>query len=78
MVRFIVPRDRVSWADVFKKNFVHVLKVFDYIVTIPFWYYCTVFFFNLYYDCFNLFCDVWVCVCVGFVMYGCVYVWVIW
>jgi hypothetical protein len=23
------------------------------------------------------FCNVWVCVCVGFVMYGCVYVWVL-
>ena len=26
----------------------------------------------LYCGCFNWFCDVWVCVCVGFVMYGCV------
>jgi len=26
--------------------------------------------------CFNLFCNLWVCVCVGFVMCGCVYVWV--
>ena len=24
--------------------------------------------------CFNLFCNVWVCVCVGFVVCGCVYV----
>jgi len=23
------------------------------------------------------FCNVWVCVCVGFVMCGCVYVWVL-
>ena len=23
------------------------------------------------------FCNVWMCVCVGFVMYGCVYVWVL-
>jgi hypothetical protein len=44
--------------------------------------------------CFNLFCNVWVCICVGvcmcgfcnvwvylsvgFVIYGCVYVWVFW
>jgi hypothetical protein len=32
----------------------------------------------LYCVCFNLFCNVWVCVCVGFVMCGCVYVWVLW
>jgi hypothetical protein len=32
--------------------------------------------FNLYCGCFNLFGNVWVCVCVGFVMCGCVYVWV--
>ena len=25
----------------------------------------------LYCGCFNLFCNVWVCVCVGFVMCGC-------
>jgi len=30
----------------------------------------------LYCSCFTLFCDVWVCLCVGFVMFGCVYVWV--
>ena len=30
----------------------------------------------LYCGCFNLFCNMWVCVCVGFVMCGCVYVWV--
>jgi hypothetical protein len=28
--------------------------------------------------CFNLFCDVWVCVGVGFVMCGGAYVWVFW
>jgi len=26
--------------------------------------------------CMYGFCNVWVCVCVGFVMCGCVYVWV--
>jgi hypothetical protein len=26
---------------------------------------------TLYYGCFNLFCNVWVCVCVNFVMCGC-------
>jgi hypothetical protein len=31
----------------------------------------------LYCGCFNLFCNMWVCVCVGFVMCGCVYVWVL-
>ena len=30
----------------------------------------------LYCGCFNLFCNMWVCVCVGFVMCECVYVWV--
>jgi hypothetical protein len=24
----------------------------------------------------SVFCNVWVCICVGFVMCGCVYVWV--
>jgi hypothetical protein len=32
----------------------------------------------LHCGCFNLFCNVWVCVCVSFVMCGCVYVWVLW
>jgi len=27
--------------------------------------------------CMCVFCNVWVCVCVGFVMCGCVYVWVL-
>jgi len=27
--------------------------------------------------CMYGFCNVWVCVCVGFVMCGCVYVWVL-
>jgi hypothetical protein len=27
--------------------------------------------------CIYGFCNVWVCVCVGFVMCGCVYVWVL-
>jgi hypothetical protein len=31
----------------------------------------------MYCGCFNLFRNVWVCVCVGFVMCGCVYVWVL-
>ena len=31
----------------------------------------------LYCGCFNLFFNVWVCVCMGFVMRGCVYVWVL-
>jgi len=30
----------------------------------------------LYCGCFNLFCNVWVCVCVGVGMWGCVYGWV--
>ena len=49
----------------------------NYIVTISLGYilYCA-FFFNLYCGCCNLFCNMWVCVCVGFVMCGCMYVWV--
>ena len=42
-----------------------ILRVPDCIVTISFE--CI-----LYCGCFNLFCNVWVCVCVGFVMCGCV------
>ena len=38
-----------------------ILRVLDYIVTISFGY-------ILYCGCFKLFCNVWVCVCVGFVM----------
>ena len=41
-----------------------MLKVLDCIVTISFE--CV-----SYCCCFNLFCNVWVCVCVGFVMCGC-------
>ena len=41
-----------------------IIRVLDYIVTISFGY-------TLHCVCFNLFCNVWVCVCVGFVMCGC-------
>jgi hypothetical protein len=46
-----------------------ILGVLDCIVTTSFGYilYC-----NLYSDCCNLFCNVWVCIGVGFVMYVCV------
>ena len=54
-----------------------ILRVLDYIVTVSFGYilYCVCF--HLYCGCFKLFYNVWVCVCVGFVMCGCVYVWVL-
>jgi hypothetical protein len=39
-------------------------------VTISFGYLLYCVYFNLCCGCFNLFCNVWVCVCVGFVMYG--------
>ena len=48
-----------------------------YIVTTLFGYILYCGYFNLYCVCFKLFCNVWVCVCVGFVMCGCVYVWVL-
>ena len=40
------------------------IRVLDYIVTISFAY-------ILYCGCFNLFCNVWVCVSVGVCMCGC-------
>ena len=48
-----------------------ILKVLDYIVTNSFGciLYCGCF--NLYCGSFNLCCNVWVCVCIGFVMCGC-------
>ena len=48
------------------------MRVLDYIATISFGYilYCVCF--NLYYGYFNVFCNTWMCVCVGFVMCGCV------
>ena len=64
-----------------------ILRVLDYIVTVSFGYilYCVCF--HLYCGCFILFCivwvcvggfcNVWVCVYVGFVLCGCVYVWVL-
>jgi hypothetical protein len=44
-----------------------ILRAFDYIVTISFGYilYCV---FHWYCGCIKLFCNVWVCVCLGFVM----------
>ena len=60
----------MSYSEVLvhKKYLVHkgdfILRVLDYTVTISFgciWYSV----------CFNLFCNVWMCVCVGFVMCGC-------
>ena len=41
-----------------------ILRVLDCIVTISFGY-------ILHCGCFNLFCNVWVCVCGGFVMCRC-------
>jgi len=40
-----------------------ILRVLDYIVTISFG--------HILYCAWDLFCNVWVCVCVGFVMCGC-------
>jgi hypothetical protein len=48
-----------------------ILRVLDYIVTISFGYILYWVCLNLRGGCFNLFCNVWVCVCVGFVMSGC-------
>jgi hypothetical protein len=39
--------------------------------------YCICVCFNFCCGCFNLFCNVWVRVYVGFIMCGCVYVWVL-
>ena len=41
-----------------------ILRVLDYTVTMSFGY-------ILYCSCFNLFCNVWVCVYMNFVMCGC-------
>ena len=52
-------------------------RVLDYIVSISFVHILYSVYFNVYCGCFNLFCNVWgfynvwVCVCVGFVMCGC-------
>jgi hypothetical protein len=59
-----------------RKTAVLSLRVLDYTVTIAFGYILNCGCCNLYCGCFNLFCNVWVCVCVCFVMCGCVYVWV--
>ena len=48
-----------------------MLRVVDCIVTILFEY-------ILYCNCFNLFCNMWMCVGVSFVMCACVYVFVFW
>jgi len=68
----------VSYGEILgDKSFMYIiLRVLDYTVTISFGYmlYCVCF--NLYCGCFNLFGSVWGCVCVGFVMCGCVCVWV--
>ena len=52
-----------------------ILRVLDFIVTVSFGYilYCVCF--HLYSGCFKLFYNV--CVCVGFVICGSVYVWVL-
>ena len=48
----------------YRRYFDLALKVLDCIVTILFGI--------LYCGCFNSFCNMWVCVCVGFVMCGCI------
>jgi len=54
------------------------LQFIDWIPSISFGYilYCVCF--NLYCVCCNVVSNVWVCVCVRFVMCGCLYVWVFW
>jgi hypothetical protein len=42
----------------------------DNTVTISFGYILNCCFCNLYCDCLNVFCNVWMCVCVGVCMYG--------
>jgi hypothetical protein len=48
-----------------------IMRVLDYIVTISFGYILNCGFCTLYCGCFNLLCNVWVCVSVGFVMCAC-------
>jgi len=54
----------VIYAEVLGDKIAMYIRVLDCIMT-------TVFGHILYCGCFNLFCNVWVCVCVGFVMCGC-------
>jgi hypothetical protein len=71
----------VQWSEV-SYGEVHGDKSTVYIsVTLHWGYLIVLWLFRLmcilYCGCFNWFCNVWVCVCVGFVMCGCVYVWVL-
>jgi len=65
----------VSYGEVLvdKSSIDLILRALHYIVAISFEYILYRVCFHLYCGCFNLFCNVWVC---GFVMCGCVYVWV--
>jgi len=54
----------VIYAEVLEDKSAMYVKVLDCIMTTSFRYF-------LYCGCFNLFCNVWVCVCVGFVMCWC-------
>jgi hypothetical protein len=68
---FILNWREVKWATMNIRD-----KSDVYIRVTLFWGYCIVLcLFHsvciLYCDCFNLLCNVWVCVCVGFVISGC-------
>jgi len=79
-------RDIYIWSDFVLKwsEVLYVEVIWDLVTCTLGWPYteviCVLWLFYLVYilncGCFNLFCKVWVCVCVGFVMCGCVYMWV--
>jgi hypothetical protein len=69
-VHILLKWSEVSYGEVLRDKNTMYIRVTLY------WGYLTVLWlfhllYILYCGCFNLFCNVWVCVCVGFVMCGC-------
>ena len=66
----------VSYVEVLgDKSTMHIRVTFYWGYLIVLWLFYLVRI--LFSGCFNLFCNMWVCVCVGFVLSGCLYMWVL-
>jgi hypothetical protein len=74
---FVLKWSEVSCGEVLRDKsamYITVTLYWGYLIVLWLFYLVCI----LYCGCFNWFCNMWVCVCVGFVMCGCVYVWVFW
>jgi hypothetical protein len=76
--KFHISNDEMKWSyfEVLRDKsnvYMRVTLHWGYLIVLWLFYFVCI----LYRVCINLICNTWVCVRVGFVMCGCVYVWVL-